>query len=1588
VPEFAEVKGEKKDTLEGTKNALAKAFERVPAPAHGDAPASGELEFADAWRLIFLCLPRGVQSPDRLPDIVVPDGIAQDRDSRRRMAYRIGALSARELGLDAGGFDTEDLIALGRQTVADHAMAGTADNVLVALARAEGKVDETAWATGDQDTVAAQVSAFLESEFKDEIGLYRALEGLAAEPPLLGRKELAADLLRRHDIDPDALLKGSDPDYFRNNVSASSPPLVRNRKAGEYYFNQDTLTADGIRKLKMRGGGTPTDAHIEQMLRELPVSLDAEFTKRFDSHQQRMSTLLATWLSARLSLHVRQAGIDPAGAQVTISRAKMRLFAPPAGMRLGAEVKYSDTYGSRPSCGFLISIQAADRAHQCFISNRTGRVHVLPDGESAESWLKKEHELVFEDAAAHAELATRPGRWFPRVIVEEAVSGPLDSIRERLSVMFHAEIEQGREAARGETATEGMVDTLLNLIPFRQMVVALRKGDIPTAIVTGGLDALSLIPLVGTGIRLGGAAARSAAPWLSMGMRFGGAAGRQGLNGLPRLASRIAALPDRIKGSLATSAIRGWGRLRPLDVRRVAQALRPTAPKLASMLDDIATQARGASIPDGVWRVQNDTVGTAAAGTRESISAIPAVSARNLRGNRLALLPYGERAGAYTQVDATGQRVGALLVADSGGWLHQTMPVASLERYRVNTPDIVQILAGTRIDANGTIALNRAHYARLGTDYVQVMPDHAVSTALRPIWRVAAPQGIAADVIAHRLLYDTEEGLWRQADAPGLAGGGNVQPRLQLRSRGQSAATPGQRARMTPGVAQMAQFQNALLAGVRGATPGQVKTLRALLDWTERDRRGLAILRAMCAHYHLLGQVPEIDLCEGAVGARLRPSLGQPVYGNTWHLDLEAIKYRTREETVDEFAAVYNNMTGLLQNYEPFGLMLAESEPALDAGLEQAWTNWLEQDPNRESYPAPQGGGDASTLTPRQRAVNELRTRLREMLCYGGLDKSTFKSLLRNQHGRWAMRIDLSHRGLDSVPPLPGDTQTLIMSHNHVRDWSNLPAELTTLRADGTHMARLPANLPAGLIDLDVSANFLKGSILIFPSGLARLDIGRNYFSSVPRLPASLKELIISGNQLRNLSRNLPAGLTLLDASSNSLAQLPANLPSGLQVLYVAGNLLTRLPASLPPRLTELDVSANFLYALPVLPDALRILEVNSNVLQELPDGLPRALEMILAAGNRLRRLPNDLPPGLRVLALQRNAIAELPDNITTLESATIHLDGNPLSVANIPVVAADRAGPRIFFSVRATPDQRVQSVRTLRQAVQYWWTQASPDTLARWDAIALAVGAEDNAAQFSLFLDLLRTTICYRDPAFRAQVEDWLTELAKPECKALLDETLAVCMGATETCEDRLLLAWNDMQALRVNDDIRRGLYDDRLNEVVDIARQMFRINVLGEIARNKERTLTMPDEVEVYLAYVANLRDSLGLATIAPGMRYFSVSDVTATDLAEARETVLARERQEFDKFLVLDYEPWQTLLRRKNSQAYADAEKQAHGLLDVFEQRLRQEVDKLGLDGQDTALLADARKDLGPVIMREIRYSALEPLTRAARTGIDMP
>ena len=144
---------------------------------------------------------------------------------------------------------------------------------------------------------------------------------------------------------------------------------------------------------------------------------------------------------------------------------------------------------------------------------------------------------------------------------------------------------------------------------------------------------------------------------------------------------------------------------------------------------------------------------------------------------------------------------------------------------------------------------------------------------------------------------------------------------------------------------------------------------------------------------------------------------------------------------------------------------------------------------------------------------------------------------------------------------------------------------------------------------------------------------------------------------------------------------------------------------------------------------------------------------------------------------------------------------------------------------------------------------------------------------------------------------------MAHPSLRAHL---FAVAQGATASCQDRVMLTANDMAKARLLFQVERGDYDQRLPELVAIARGMFRLEKLEAIARKKAASLMFVDEVEVYLAYQVKLCASLCLPLVVDEMAYFKVSGVSDNDLLAAEATVKERENREFKDFL-LTWAPW---------------------------------------------------------------------------------
>ncbi|ECY1564881.1 E3 ubiquitin--protein ligase [Salmonella enterica] len=373
-------------------------------------------------------------------------------------------------------------------------------------------------------------------------------------------------------------------------------------------------------------------------------------------------------------------------------------------------------------------------------------------------------------------------------------------------------------------------------------------------------------------------------------------------------------------------------------------------------------------------------------------------------------------------------------------------------------------------------------------------------------------------------------------------------------------------------------------------------------------------------------------------------------------------------------------------------------------------------------------------------------------------------------------------------------------------------------------------------------------------------------------------------------------------------------LNNGNPVLNVGASGLTTLPDRLPPHITTLVIPDNNLTSLPELPEGLRELEVSGNLqLTSLPS-LPQGLQKLWAYNNRLTSLP-EMSPGLQELDVSHNQLTRLPQSLTGLSSAArVYLDGNPLSERTLQALrditsAPGYSGPRILFDMAGASAPR--EARALHLAAADWLTSAREGEAAqadRWQAF----GLEDNAAAFSLVLDRLRETENFKkDAGFKAQISSWLTQLA--EDAALRAKTFAMATEATSTCEDRVTHALHQMNNVQLVHNAEKGEYDNNLQGLVSTGREMFRLEKLEQIAREKAGTLALADDVEVYLAFQNKLKESLELTSVTSEMRFFDVSGVTVSDLQAAELQVKTAENSGFSKW-ILQWGPLHSVLERK--------------------------------------------------------------------------
>ncbi|EDP8629102.1 SPI-1 type III secretion system effector E3 ubiquitin transferase SlrP [Salmonella bongori] len=540
-----------------------------------------------------------------------------------------------------------------------------------------------------------------------------------------------------------------------------------------------------------------------------------------------------------------------------------------------------------------------------------------------------------------------------------------------------------------------------------------------------------------------------------------------------------------------------------------------------------------------------------------------------------------------------------------------------------------------------------------------------------------------------------------------------------------------------------------------------------------------------------------------------------------------------------------------------------------------------------------------------------------------------------------------------------------------------IPASVTHLLLDKNNLHSLPENLQANIQVLSAKENKLTGIPATLPHTIQHMDLTCNPISELPdHLPSSLETLIVASNELTALPDILPAGLLQLDVYQNYLTALPETLPTGIEVLIVGDNLLTVLPARLPENLQYLEASDNVLICLPeLLPSTLKRLDISDNQLTTLPETLPSTLQRLDVSRNQLTSLPECLPSALQEMNACYNQLSRLPELLPYFSGdgprpASLFVEHNPLTARAIQDIqmlmsAVDYRGPRIFFAMEASSASRV--TRPLHEAVKAWLAHSGEEDVNKWQAFE----ADANAEAFSQFLDRLGETQNTRHPDFKEQVSAWLIRLA--DDNALRETAFIIAMDATESCEDRVTLAYHQMQQATLVHDAERGAFDSQLAELITVGREIFRLAQIEPLAREKVKRLFFIDEIEVFLGFQNQLRESLSLTTMTRDMRFYNVSGITESDLDEAEIRIKIAENSGFHTWFA-QWGPWHKVLERIAPEEWCEMmDKRAEYIeTDAYQSRINSELDALGIAGD-----SDAERMIGMRIIEEINQTLFTEL-----------
>ena len=413
--------------------------------------------------------------------------------------------------------------------------------------------------------------------------------------------------------------------------------------------------------------------------------------------------------------------------------------------------------------------------------------------------------------------------------------------------------------------------------------------------------------------------------------------------------------------------------------------------------------------------------------------------------------------------------------------------------------------------------------------------------------------------------------------------------------------------------------------------------------------------------------------------------------------------------------------------------------------------------------------------------------------------------------------------------------------------------------------------------------------------------------------------LILSGcTGLTALPEHLSVGGGLILSGCTGLTALPEHLSVGGSLGLEGCTGLTALPKHLSV--------GSCLYlrgctGLTALPEPFSVgggfLDLEGCTgLTALPESLSVGGGLNLSGCTGLTALPEHLSVGGYLSLSGCTGLTALPNWITTLGATTrgntrnVFINNTGLSDTLIDRLREVQA-PDMQFHFSRSAGQPEQQFSNVEEGLTFWRKLTSSDS-----GIPELNLRHDQATDLVHYLVRLTSTADYQNQATRpvlAQRVMAVTALLTGSDR-IRDEAMDHIHHALTSCDDRIILALDDLDTFQLLNSAERKAFEGNADELRELGLQMMRLDEVKRIARDHMKTLSWVDEIEVELAFLIGVRQQLALPGSTQHMIFRGCANVSDQDIANAVHQVNTHCSDDNLQTYLAQWAPWQQYQRRQ--------------------------------------------------------------------------